>query len=122
MFHAKNGAVGYAVRKHNDRFRIQALFSHERCNEGHAPEKQFVYVESLWCRAQRGRNQFDTAKTVSFAIDRHDPEHTLFRPEDAWIEIEYEVNMPSITAKMFYDFYRNDDEGRRTRTSLHDYL
>jgi hypothetical protein len=112
-----------AVRKHNDRFRNTSfVLSCSAVTKGMHP-KNSLYMWSHYGAEHRGvAIEFDTAKTVSFAIDRHDPEHTLFRPEDAWIEIEYEVNMPAITAKMFYDFYRNDYEGRRTRTSLHDYL
>ena len=52
----------------------------------------------------------------------HSQDNDVRRPEDAWIQIQYQVDMPPLTPKIFYEFYRNDYERRGGRTSLHEYL
>jgi hypothetical protein len=82
--------------------------------------RQNLYMWGHYGAGHRGvAIEFDTVKAASLLIDRHNREkHASLRPEDAWIKIEYATDMPAITAKMFFEFFRNEYEARGAKTSL----
>jgi hypothetical protein len=112
------------TRAHMERQRHTTfVLSCSAANQGMYPNHN-LYMWGHYGNGHRGvAIEFDTVKTASLLVDQHSRENKMLRPEDsAWIQIEYKADISPFTAKMFYDFYRSDYEGREVRTSLHTYL
>jgi hypothetical protein len=85
--------------------------------------KDNLYLWGHYGNGHRGiAIEFDTERVASLLIV-----HPSLKKEpsigagQAWIGIEYKQDMPQITAKMFFEFFRNDYQKRMQRTSLEDY-
>jgi hypothetical protein len=66
--------------------------------------------------------ELDTLKAASLLADQHNREKDVkLSVENSWIQIEYAADMPPITTKMFFEFFRNDHEQRAQNTSLERY-
>ena len=97
------------------------VLSCSAAKEGMHPQHN-LYMWGHYGNGHRGvAIEFDTVKTASLLVGQHNLENKMLRSEDpAWIQIEYRTDMSRFTAKIFYEFYRSDYEGRKGRTSLHD--
>ncbi len=85
--------------------------------------KDNLYMWGHYGNGHRGvALEFDTRKVASLITEKHNKEKgDNLGPESAWVHIEYEAKMPPVTRKVFFEFFRNEREQSRHRTSLEGY-
>jgi hypothetical protein len=84
--------------------------------------KDNLYLWGHYGAGHRGvAIEFETKKTISLLVNDNLGSKNLDL-EDPWIKINYDTQAPRLTAKIFYQFYRSEYEGRQERTPLHNYV